>query len=134
MAIYFRDRKYKSTIDSSFMLMNGPEPGDTSAWMMGDAVSVLFDIPNEQADEINDSLSEETGVRVCKSMFGKTSTVDVPCVVVKRSHACAWRETGRLQDLGPSITLEAVNGYWEDVLKWIILGQIPTWVSPPEPK
>jgi hypothetical protein len=54
--------------------------------------------------------------------------LQVKCVVVERHHAIVWKSVGQFEALTScSVVLEAKDGYWEDVLKWVVLGHKPDW-------
>jgi hypothetical protein len=129
--ISFRDRQYRRHMDASFYLgsrgSSGPIVGNVSHWHIGDTVAVCFPGQRELITQV---------CRNCPHGFDFPNGGDllqVLCTVVKRSHSIVWESVGRFDELTTcSVTLEAESGYWEDVLKWVILGQKPAWVSEDE--
>jgi len=126
--IIFQDRKYGSSLDASFGLWDGERLADVSSYQVGDTVSVCFPDEREKQAAINENQPASGDY-----YFGSgDGFIRVKCVVVRRSHSVVWKDTGKLQELmGMSIVLEAADGYWEDVLKWIMLGERPAWVPLP---
>lgn len=119
--IYFRRRKEHDTVDSSYFLYDGPNATEAKHWLIGDEVTVMFSADDEMT-------------KACASLGQHKFTIygniaQIPCTVVKRSHAAMWKMTGNLQDLGTQIVLEANSGLWEDLLLWIIFGKRPQWAE-----
>lgn len=127
MMMYFRSKKYHDEIDCSFFVNDGPNPGDMSKYIVGDTVTIIFSIPQNVSDAINENLSERSGVRVITDFDNKNPAVHIPFLVVDRRHALSWKKTGNLRELGTSIILEAKNGYWEDVFMWVCCAKVPQW-------
>lgn len=136
MAIRFRYRKYGTLIDSSFFLVDGQAIAPLDHWHVGDEVSLLFDIEPEQAEAINRRGRAYPEIRAYSDSGGghdpKRWYVHIPFLVVKRTHSASWRDTGRLQTIGTSVTLEATSGYWEDVFLWVCCGEHPEWAGEEE--
>jgi hypothetical protein len=115
MHVTFRDRKHHRHIDASFTLFDGPIPTQ-QPWMVGDEVSFIFEITDEQKSAIEDFAWRESNIW--------ENRVHLPCVVVKRRHCAAWKSVGRFDVVNStSVTLEAISGDWEDILIWIITGR-----------
>lgn len=138
MSLMFRWRKYGHTIDSLYRLVEYTGRTDCRQpmdhWMIGDEVSVMFYITRVMAQQINAAGMRDIGVSTLGSVDEKC-LVHIPCVVVKRSHSIVWEDVGKFQELDPtSVVLEAKDGYWEDILLWIIMGDShrPEWVEDPE--
>lgn len=121
--ITFQDRKDKKPLDASFTLFNGEGIGDTSKYSIGDTVGVCFDNQKDKQDAIR-----QHGPREVKSV-GDSGFIMVRCIVVKRHHSIVWQSIGRFRELiSCSVVLEAESGFWEDVLKWIVIGTSPDWI------
>ena len=120
MNVTFRKIRDKSDIDSSFTI-------SYDGWHIGDTVSIMFDVTQEQVEAIN---SMSPAISVMTDTFDLTKgTVSIQCVVVERSHAITWKSTGRFEPLCTSAKLEAKSALWEDVLLWVLLGQKPEWAT-----
>jgi hypothetical protein len=117
MHVTFRDRKHRREIDSSFTLYDGKLPSQ-ELWMVGDEVSIIF--------EINDAIREAIQEFALNDTRTIEAWVHLPCIVVRRSHCLAWKSTGKMECVGTGhVTLEAISGDWEDILIWIITGKNP---------
>lgn len=120
MHVSFRMIRDKSDIDSSFTI-------SYDGWQIGDSVSIMFEVTQEQVEAIN-AMSPE--ISVTTDLFDRTKgMVHIQCVVVERSHAITWKSTGRFDPLCTSAKLEAKSALWEDVLLWVLLGQKPDWAT-----
>lgn len=126
--IYIRERKYRdlrgSTFNCTFSVVDGERYPDFSEAHVGDEVSMLFDITEEQYAGINSLEHHEVQGYNLHDKY----SVHIPFVVVKRSHGLAWKRVGNLQRLGTSYILEAASGLWEDVFCYICLNQSPPWL------
>lgn len=92
------------------------------AWHKGDNVSVCFP---DQLQLIED-IRKDCPVGV--DFYGSGDLLQVKCVVVERYHSVVWRSVGQFETLvSASVVLEAKDGFWEDILKWVVLGQKPEW-------
>lgn len=131
--IYFRSRKYGTTIDSSFFLKNGQDIADLSGFLRGDSVLVMFRVDAEKYNALEYINPRAIGneLNISTDYVGDTMrfTANIPCVVVERQHAIGWAAIGDMQYYAATITLEAINGYAEDVLLWIMLNEKPTWAK-----
>jgi hypothetical protein len=124
--ITFRDIKDKRALDASFTLYSKRNEvmsiQSVDYWHKGDNVSVCFP---DQSQLIKDILQD------CPADFDFWDSGDllqVKCVVVERYHSVVWRSVGQLETMvTTSVVLEAKDGYWEDVLKWVVIGQKPEW-------
>lgn len=130
--IHFRTRKYGGHIDSSYFLKDGPDIKDMSEMLIGDSVALMWPCNAEKRDALESLDPRIIGRDFYVSDSYKKDdemTVFTPCVVVGRSHAISRMrgDVGSLRYYGLSITLEAVNGYVEDMLLWIMLGERPPW-------
>ena len=135
--IHFRTRKYGSHMNSSYFLKDGPNIGDLSRFMTGDRVTIMWPCNAEKRDAL-----ETLDPRVIGQDFyvpdaykpDNDMTIFTPCIVVERTHFLSRRhgDIGDLRDAGLSITLEAANGYVEDMLLWIMLGECPAWAGETE--
>jgi hypothetical protein len=132
--IHFRTKKYGSHADSSYFLKDGPDIKDMAEMLIGDSVSISWPCEAKHRDAL-----ENLDPRVIGRDFYVTDSystngemrITTPCVVAERSHGIA-RHKGMVGDLryyGLSITLEATNGYVEDMLLWIMLGERPAWAG-----
>lgn len=132
--IYFRTRKYGSSVNSSYFLKDGPNIKDMTEFLIGDSVSISWPCDAEKRDAL-----ENLDPRVIGRDFYVTDAystrdemrVTTPCIVAARSHGVAWQKGtgGDLRYYGLTITLEATNGYVEDMLLWIMLGERPPWAA-----
>ena len=122
--ITFRDRKHQRSIDADFTLYERDQVGDVSTYQIGDVVGVCF------ADQ---HAKQKAIIKHCPVGFGfnygDEGFIQVLCVVVQRHHSILWKSIGRFEEIpGCGIVLEAKSGYWEDVLRWIIVDEKPEWV------
>jgi hypothetical protein len=125
--IYFRYRKYDSTINCSFFAKDGPNIDMLDHCMIGDQVSLMLDVSEKMASCIND-LSDQDVRAYSMSIVGpKEWAVHIPFRIVERKHSFSYQSVGNLQSLGKQIFLEAENGYWEDIFLWICVGEKPVW-------
>lgn len=123
--ITFRDRKYGQSLDAGFYLKNG----DLSQYQVGDVVGVCFGDQQEKQR----SISKHCPVAFGDFYGGSEGFVQVLCVVVQRTHSIVWKAIGRFDEITPcSVVLECKSGYWEDVLRWIVLGEQPDWIPDDE--
>lgn len=121
--ITFRDRKYKRQLDAGFSLWDGEKLGDVSNYQVGDVVGVCFADQQKKQDAIREHCP------MGFDFWGNGGFIQVLCVVVKRTHSVAWKSVGRFDALITcNVVLEAESGYWEDVLKWIVLNERPEWI------
>ena len=131
--IYFRIRKYGTTVDSSFFLKDGQGIADLSGFLRGDSVLVMFRVDAEKynALECLDPRTIGKDLRISVDYPGDAMrfTAHIPCVVAERGHGIGWAAMGEMQYYGPTITFEAINGYAEDVLLWVILNEKPAWAE-----
>jgi len=121
MGITFRRRKSGQNFDSSYSLYDGGKIICDPAWNVGDEVSVMFEVSKEivkAVDELDD--------QVCHVWNG---FAHIPCKVVRKVHSISWKQVGQFQPLNTSVVLEADQGYWEDLLAWIIVGERPAWAA-----
>jgi len=134
MSIYFQTIKHKHILNIGFFLKDGLNIGDMSTFHEGDQVSLLWNITKFQYDNINGNIAQSAGVRAYKEINQEKYIVHIPFEVVKRRRALSFREQDQLSlfDLGISIYLQAENGYWEDIFKWVVMGEKPTWADEEE--
>ena len=128
MSIHFRTRKYGSDIGFSFPLKSGPEYADLAQYREGDEVVIIEDITEEMFEACRDIKQLDGSVH---SVMDR-STAHLRFQVIKRSHCWGIRDeraTNHLFEVSHSLTLEAVNGYVEDLLLWITNGEIPRWAQ-----
>jgi hypothetical protein len=126
--ITFRDIKNKRSLDASFTLYS--QRGgvmsiqSVDAWQKGDGVSVCFPDQKQMIENIRQDCP------MGFDFYGSGDLLQVQCVVVERRHSVVWKSVGQFETLvSCSVVLEAKDGYWEDVLKWVVLGQKPEWAS-----
>lgn len=121
--ITFRDKKHNRSLDAGFSLWNGKQLGDVSKYQIGDVVGVCFADQHEKQKAIRENCP------VGLDFFGNDGFVQVRCVVVVRHHGIVWRDVGKFEEItGCGIVLEGETGYWEDVLKWIVINERPDWI------
>lgn len=125
MSVYFRLRKYENSLGQTFFLNNGKAIGDLSRFLVGDTVHVMFPVEAEIADAIN--ALERSGFTV--NVSSRPWHVHIACKVVERNHGIVWERVGSFQMVSSSITLEAEDGHWEDVLLWVTEGRKPEWAE-----
>lgn len=132
--IHFRTRKYQTHIDSSYFLKDGPEIGDLSPFLIGDCVSISWPCSEERRDAIEGLDPRVIGRNLYYvSGFGNEHHVFTSCVVVERRHDLArMGQVGDLNNFGLTITLEATDGFAEDMLLWLMLGERPAWAGEKE--
>lgn len=132
--IHFRFRHYETEINSSFMVTNCGETDNLEQYMIGDQVVIRFSISPEMARVINEMIptredvvpySESGTIGLDNDEWG----IHMKFRVVARGHMLAWKSTGHLNSRTVQVTLEAVNGWWEDVFLWVCLDQKPAWAS-----
>ena len=124
--ITFRDIKHKQSFDASFTLYSDRggvmSLESVNEWQKGDGVSVCFPGQKQTIAEIQQDCP------IGFDFYGSGDLLQVQCVVVERHHSVVWKSVGQFETLiSCNVVLEAKNGYWEDVLKWVILGQKPDW-------
>lgn len=124
--VTFRLRKYANGLGQSFFLWNGSTVASLDGYHVGDSVSVMFEVNGEHVEAVN-SLGRED-FRISLYMSGQTMA-HIPCKVVERHHTIYWKEVGKFQQASSSIVLEAVDGFWEDLLQWIASGIVPSWAN-----
>jgi hypothetical protein len=122
--ISFRLRKYANGLGQSFFLWNGKDLANLDSYLVGDTVSVMFEVSEEQVEAVN--ALEQEDFRICLHMGGQTMA-HIPCKVVARNHGIVWESVGKFQRLTSGIVLEAASGFWEDLLQWITSGIEPSW-------
>ena len=129
--IYFRDIKYKESIDCSFSARNGSELDMLERCHVGDSVSLIFDVSEHQAGEINQLADKDARAYWMPAVGGapKEWSVRIPFVIVDRQHSFSWKSYGTLRAFGHQIFLEAKNGYWEDIFLWVSMGATPPWAE-----
>ena len=126
--ITFRDIKNKRSLDASFTLYSKSRGvismQSVDSWQKGDGVSVCFPDQKQMIKDIRENCPMEF------EFYGSGDLLQVQCVVVERRHSVVWGSVGQFETLvSCSVVLEARDGHWEDVLKWVVLGQKPDWVS-----
>ncbi len=129
-SVSFRSRKYNTEIDCSYTVFDGKEPFSLSTFHVGDEVTLLFDISKEMYDSVYALGLPD--FRVFGDHYSSSdfrATAHIPFTVIKRSHTCSWRNTGKLQLICESVILQAQSSYWEDLFLWICLAQIPDWAQ-----
>ena len=124
--ITFRDIKNKRSLDATFALYNkrggvmSIQSVDT--WQKGDNVIICFPDQKKMIEDIQQNCP------IGFNFYGAGDLLQVQCVVVERSHSVVWKSVGQFETLvSCSVVLEAKDGYWEDVLKWVLLDQKPEW-------
>lgn len=132
--IHFRTRKYGSNIDSSYFLKDGPNIGDMSTFLIGDAVHISWPCAADKRDAMENIDPHAIGRDFyVTDSYSTTDDMRVwtPCIIVERTHMLGRHrgDVGDLRDYGLSITLEATNGFVEDMLLWLMLGDKPTWAG-----
>jgi hypothetical protein len=133
--IHFRDRKYGHHLNSSFFMSDNVNSiYDFSKFHKGDAVSIHWRITEKQYDAIKEM--EYTGLKALRDSMtqdeSRMYSVMLKLVVAERSHSF-WPQRANLCNLvyaGEDVTLEAADGWWEDVLKWVLLNEAPPWYRP----
>lgn len=116
-------------MDAFFILIDGYRDAEKTYpvivtddnWMVGDTVSILFDIDKQKQEAI-----DSCGF----GLHANNGSVQIPFKVIERRHGVAWKQTGHLQRLGSAgITLQATSGHWEDVFRWVCFDEKPTWAE-----
>jgi hypothetical protein len=132
--VYFQSRKYETAIDCSFNLYDGNDLSSFASFMIGDEVVLLFDITRQMYESAQQLNVHPMSVFVDSDSIHNNfkGTAHIPFKVVKRSHACSFRNARSLSLLTESITLQAQSGYWEDLFIWICLGEVPVWATFPD--
>lgn len=125
--ITFRGRKYHEIMNASFNLydrhFDRETLGDLSHYLVGDVVVVCFKGMHEKELAIVENCPDQT------IGFGGHGLLHIMCVVVQRSHSIVWESTGKFVPLiTASVVLEAQSGFWEDILRWVILDEKPAWI------
>ena len=123
--ISFRGRKNGKCFDAGFFLHATKHThADLSSWQVGDHVGVCFEDQAELIRQVGEHCPSGFAFHPAQGSF-----LQVRCVVVERHRGIIWKAVGRFDELLPCrIVLEAEDGYWEDVLRWVVLGQRPEWV------
>ena len=141
MSIHFKSIKYGYSFNVGFFFQDGPKHGDLSTFQNGDKVVLFWDITEEQYHAINENINPSEGLRAYKdvSIGGEKPCryyVAIPFKVIERRRALFFRENDSLSlnDGGYTITLQAENGYWEDVFKWVVMKEKPTWADDETPQ
>jgi hypothetical protein len=131
MAIQFRSIKYGTLLDSAFYPTDGPNIiHDLSMFHIDDLAMLSFPITREQHEAIEYITQiRETGQLLRSDWIARC--VRIPFRVVEREHSLAHRrgEVGHIRYHGLTITLEAENGWAEDIFKWICLKDVPSWAE-----
>lgn len=130
--IHFRTRKHGSHINSSYFLKDGQNMGDLSSFLIGDRVDISWPCNTEKRAAL-----ENIDPRLIGDGFYATDAyteeihIYTPCIVAERRRNLARfkGDVADLRDFGLTITLEAVNGYVEDMLIWIMFGEKPKWAE-----
>jgi hypothetical protein len=120
--IYFRDRKYGGTLNVSYFVKDGGEHLDLSRFHVGDKVSIFFRLTAEQQQVISERGDIEVTNGIEPSAF-------ISFRVVERMHALSTQGGGVLGLSSESLVLEAEMGVWEDVLRWVGMGERPEWAE-----
>ena len=132
MDVSFRDRKFQRRFDSSYFLMDGGGCAD-APWLTGESVTILFPATSEHKKAIEKyqyEIRSKEGFQLYPGIRGVNEfTAHIPCVVVERRHSASWGKIGEINLLSTNYTLEAVDGEWEDLLAWIIVGKKPDWAE-----
>ena len=135
--IHFRTRKYGSHIDSSYFLKDGPDIKDMTEFLIGDSVSLSWPcsaVHRDALENLDPRILGRDFYVVDSYSTNDEMRISTPCIVAERSHAIA-RQKGEFADMryyGLSITLEATNGFVEDMLLWLMLGERPPWAGEDE--
>lgn len=130
--IRFRTKKYGSYLDSSYFLKDGPDIKDMREFLIGDRVSISWPCTPAQREafgNLDPCLIGRDFYVIDSYATNDDRHITTPCIVVSRSHNISRHKGGfgELRYHGLTITLEAVNGYVEDMLLWIMLNEAPTW-------
>lgn len=128
-SIYIKPIGGEGEFNCSFYVTDGEKEIGAESWMVGDEVSLVFTIPEEIHRAIN--RMEFLRVRSHGNTLGNAPfSVHMKFKVVKRSHGAMWKSTGKLLSLGSSVWLEALSMPWEEVFRWVCLGEVPGWGEP----
>lgn len=128
-SIYIKPIGGEGEFNCSFHVTDGEKEVGAGSWMVGDEVSILFDVSEEihrAVDLLGPSRIRSYGTPMGNAPY----SVHMKFKVVKRSHGATWKATGKLLSLGSSIWLEAANRQWEEVFRWVCLGEVPRWGEP----
>lgn len=121
--IYFRDRKYGGTLNTSFFVKDGGEHCDLSRFHIGDKMLIFFRLTAEQEEAVAD----RGDVQVAHEAVNDSDAL-IPFRVVERSHYLSARG-GDLRLVSESLVLEAETGVGEDIVRWVCCGERPGWVE-----
>lgn len=127
-SVYVKPFGSDGEFNCSFLITDGVKEIGAESWMVDDEISLVFTIPEEIHKAIN--RMEFLHVRSHGNTMGNAPfSVHMKFKVVKRSHGAMWKDTGKLLSLGSSIWLEALNRTWEEVFRWVCLGEKPDWAE-----
>lgn len=122
--ISFRGRKNHEHINAGFHLWAGKELADISGYLVGDTVCIGFVGQLAKRKAIAKHAPLDSGF-----YCGDGDFLQVRCVVVKRHHSMIWRDVGKFEELTTGdIIMEGETGFWEDVLRWIVVNEQPEWI------
>lgn len=133
--LYVRSKKYGYELDTSFFLKNGNNFIGPKNLHTGDTFKLLLDVTGEQVEAINEMkhVGLSANYKLDFSDRNKsTGTVFIPFRIVEISHCFSWHEVGLLGLVDSSVYIEAESGYWEDVFRWLCMGERPPWVHEDE--
>jgi len=134
MNLTFRTRKYGSYIDNSFFVKDGGQIVNMEKYLIGDRVSLMWPATPDKVEAFENLdprlIGRDFYIVDSHRQQGEKATVATPCVVVQRTHALSrMGDFAEMRDFGLTITLEAINGYVEDMLLWLMLNERPTWAG-----
>jgi hypothetical protein len=102
--------------------------GAIGTWQVGDSVNILFSVDDKYLEPLRRGVSDLCDPHPSLCPQGDPN-IQIRCKVVEKHHGLAWQRVGSLMSLGDSVVLEAIDGYYEDVLKLVLFNEVPAWMS-----
>ena len=137
MTIYFVDLKYGNILNASFTLEDGRFNIDISLerYAKGDEVDLMWEISERQAEIIDGNcVDKEVRVRAEKMSEHDSLYAWIRFVVERKRHVLApsRKSSSTCEPVTTSLCLRPVSWGHEDIFRWLIMGQRPSWIDDEE--
>ena len=130
--VYFYHRKYdREIINCWFSVRDGGKIISIENCNVGDDVILMWRITEQMADAIG-NMERDDFRAFTTGLVEKDWSVHIPLTVVKKRLTLADPTDDNrlsLRYFGYDIFLKATSGLWEDVLLWVLLGEVPQWAK-----
>lgn len=130
MSIYFRSIKYKTNYNIGFEI-DKDSLAQINNMQVGDTFTLSHPVTTYQAENIRNIFTRDGLYVTTPNKAEDAPIVYIPFVIVERS--AIWhigqQYSFSLCTFGYSVTVEAKNGWAEDVFKWVFLDVVPSWAE-----